>query len=86
MTDTHIVKALSESAFKIINLRRLICNQNGLGIFPRGGKAPTPRSTWMSCPKVKRASRSDFTNLIFVNSHVLNLKLNWENAVVNSAA
>jgi len=33
-TDTHKMKALSESAFKIINLPSSICNQIGLGIFP----------------------------------------------------
>jgi hypothetical protein len=35
------LKALSESAFMIIDLTHSICNQNGLGTFPSDGVATT---------------------------------------------
>ena len=40
-TGTHRLKALSESAFMIIDLTHSICNQNGLGTFPSDGVATT---------------------------------------------
>ncbi len=73
-----MVKALSESAFMIIDLRCLICNQNNLRTYPRGGKLATQ--------KVGRENFQRCKGLIFINPHVFNLKLNWKNAVVNFAA